>query len=104
MVVLAPHSPHPLEALACGTPVVATDVGGMCEIISNGEDGMIVPPENSDELAKAILKLIDDEGLRNKIAERGYQKVASSFSEQAMMKKYMNLLLSSEECHANLPS
>nr|WP_224746747.1 glycosyltransferase [Pelovirga terrestris] len=93
-----------LEAMACGKPVVATNVGGMSEIISNGEEGMIVPPENSDELAKAILKLVADEGLRTKIAVLGYQKVISSFSEQAMMEKYMNLLMPSGKCHANLPS
>lgn len=84
-----------LEAMACGKPVVATDVGGVSEIISNGEDGIIVPPENSNALADAILKLAADNELRDTIAAKGYQKVVSQFSEQAMMNKYLNLLLPS---------
>ncbi|MCJ8503132.1 glycosyltransferase [Desulfatitalea alkaliphila] len=88
-----------LEAMACGKPVIATDVGGVKEIISNCEDGIIVQSESSEALAGAILKLSDDKALRDSIAARGYEKVQSNFSEQAMMEKYMKLLIPSGEYH-----
>ncbi len=52
-----------LEALASGTPVITTEVGGIPEVIVNGKQGLFVPPQNPEAVADAILKLISDPSL-----------------------------------------
>lgn len=64
-----------VEAAACGVPVVAAEVGGFQEIIDNGRDGLLIPPADSDSLAEAILKLINDPLLAEKISLRAREKV-----------------------------
>ena len=61
--------PHTLlESLAVGTPVIATAVGGIPEIVRDGENGLLVPPRDVAALAAAIERLAGDEGLRRKLA------------------------------------
>lgn len=52
-----------LEALSAGRPVVATDVGGVSEIIKDGTEGIVVPAENPHELSRALRLFLDDAGL-----------------------------------------
>jgi glycosyltransferase involved in cell wall biosynthesis len=62
--------PHMVvEALAVGTPVLATDVGGVTEIVTDGENGLIVPPGKPDALAAAIARYFGDEQLRARLRE-----------------------------------
>jgi glycosyltransferase involved in cell wall biosynthesis len=56
-----------LEALASGTPIVASDVGGLPEVVRDGETGILVEDRNPDELARAILTLSQDHDLRNRL-------------------------------------
>ena len=90
-----------LEAMACGKPVVATDVGGVSEIISNREDGIIVQPEDHESLAAALLQLLEDERFRKGLGSKAFDKALSSFGEEVMMKKYMNLFTSTGGCRAS---
>ncbi|NLU57283.1 MAG: glycosyltransferase family 4 protein [Methanosarcina thermophila] len=60
-----------LEALACEVPVVATDVGGIPELMVDGETGYLVPPKSPDELSRKINKLLDDKNLREKMGKFG---------------------------------
>lgn len=60
-----------IEACAAGTPVVATDVGGVRATLAGGEAGLLVPPDDADALVAAIRRLSEDAGLRRAIAERG---------------------------------
>lgn len=64
-----------LEALACEVPVVATDVGGIPELMINGETGYLVPAKNSTELSKKVNKLLEDENLRKKMGKLGRMSI-----------------------------
>jgi glycosyltransferase involved in cell wall biosynthesis len=61
--------PHTVvEALAVGTPVIATAVGGVAEIVRDGENGLLVPPGDVAALAAAIDRLVHENGLRERLA------------------------------------
>jgi len=74
-----------LESMALGTPVIATAVGGVPEIIENGKNGMLVKYDDSDDLIKAILSLASDSSLRMKISESAINTVNNSFSFHSQM-------------------
>ena len=57
------------EAMACGTPVVATAVGGIPEQISDGSTGFLVPPSDAEAMCRAIECLLSDEDLRSRISQ-----------------------------------
>ncbi len=69
-----------LEAMASGKPVVASRVGGLPECVADGETGFLVPPANSDAIADAILRLAQDETLRQRFAAAARQRVTTEFS------------------------
>jgi glycosyltransferase involved in cell wall biosynthesis len=86
-VVVLPSLPHKesfgmvlIEAMACQTPVIGTDIGGIPEVIQNGIDGFIVPAENSDALAQAIAKIVSNRDLATRIGQAGEAKVREKFT------------------------
>jgi glycosyltransferase involved in cell wall biosynthesis len=61
--------PHTVvEALAVGTPVLATAVGGVAEVVRDGENGLLVPPNDAEALAGAIRRFLEEDGLRARLA------------------------------------
>jgi phosphatidylinositol alpha-mannosyltransferase len=73
-----------LEAMASGLPVVASAVGGITNLVKDGQTGLLVPPYNSDILAKAIIKLLGNPELIQKLSEEGKKQVQNySWSEIA---------------------
>jgi glycosyltransferase involved in cell wall biosynthesis len=65
-----------VEALAVGTPVIATSVGGVPEVVRDGENGLLVAPDDADALAAAIRRLFGEPGLRDRLAAAAAASVA----------------------------
>jgi len=76
-----------LEAMLCETPVVATHVGGVPEIVKNGENGILIPPNNAVKLAEAIQYLLENESVRAKFGRQGREWVVKHFSLEAVVEK-----------------
>jgi len=68
-----------LEAMAMQLPVVSTDHSGIPEVVSDGENGLLVPAGQADPLAQAMAKLLDDPALCHQMGERGRQVVREKF-------------------------
>jgi glycosyltransferase involved in cell wall biosynthesis len=64
-----------LEAMASGRPVVATTTGGIVDMITDGENGLLVPPGDADKLAEAMARLLDDADLRARFASNARERV-----------------------------
>ncbi|ACX51280.1 glycosyl transferase group 1 [Ammonifex degensii KC4] len=75
-----------LEALALGTPVVATRVGGVPEVVREGETGLLVPPADAQALARAIIWMLEHRDRAQEMAARGKEMVAREFSSTRMAK------------------
>ena len=78
-----------LEAMAAGTPVVASNIEGFAGVITHGVDGMLVRPKDSDSLADAIIELIDDPARRESISERGKER-AQHFSWDRVSRRVLS--------------
>ncbi len=76
------------EALYLGTPVVATRVGGIPEIVDDDVDGILVPPADIGALGSAIVGLLEDKGRREKLAGAGRTKVTERFRFESMVRSY----------------
>ena len=74
-----------LEAMACGQPCVATDVGGNPELIQDGRNGYLVPVGDCDEAARRILELLHDSTAAQRMGRAGREIVEARFSVQAMI-------------------
>ena len=75
-----------LEALACGVPVVASDVGGVREWLEDGKNGFLVPPKSGKSIAEAALKLIEDKEMNLKFGENGLQTIRNRFLPEHHLK------------------
>ncbi len=77
-----------LEAMARGLPVVATRVGGNPEVVIDGDTGFLVPPQNPESLAAAIVRVHQDPVLGRELGRRGRQRVEKEFSVNHMIRQY----------------
>ncbi|HRD48149.1 MAG TPA: TIGR03088 family PEP-CTERM/XrtA system glycosyltransferase [Candidatus Contendobacter sp.] len=77
-----------LEAMACGLPVVATDVGGNAELVAKGETGQLVPANDPAALAAAIRGYVDDPDRMRAHGAAGRRRVEARFSLEAMVAAY----------------
>ncbi|NQT20720.1 MAG: glycosyltransferase [Planctomycetes bacterium] len=81
-----------LEAAAAGLPVVASDVGGIGEFISDGATGLLVPPGDAGALAGAIERMINDDKLRRKLTDAAREKVGREFDPNANAATLINAM------------
>lgn len=84
-----------LEALACGLPVIGTNIGGIVDVINDGENGLLIPPENSDLLASNICQLLQDKEYRESFGVKARESALSLFSFDVVSKGYL-------ECYQQL--
>jgi len=75
-----------LEALACGKPIVTTDVGGNPYAVANGVNGFLIQPGNYNELSESLMILLKDKNLRNKMREENLKR-ANDFDWQIIAKQ-----------------
>ncbi|HCU96404.1 MAG TPA: glycogen synthase, partial [Actinobacteria bacterium] len=73
-----------LEAMACGTAVVASHVGGIPEVVSNGETGLLVPPDDPRALAGALNSLLGDPGRAAAMGRLGRERAIAQFGWPAI--------------------
>jgi len=64
-----------LEAMACGLPIVASDMGGIPDAVKSGENGLLAPPKDSEALAEAIIYLLENEDIRERMGRNGKERV-----------------------------
>jgi len=80
-----------LEAMAAGLPVVASRVGGLPELVVEGETGLLVAPGNPEELATALARLLDDPALRERLGSAGRARVQTHFALDAFLAAHLEL-------------
>ena len=87
-----------IEGMALGKPIVASNIGGIMDLVKNGENGILVPPRDFDALENAILQLIKNKNLAETLGENGKTKVYPEFDASVMVKEiddlYESLLIS----------
>ena len=79
-----------LEAMAAGLPIVATRMGGIPEMITDGQDGLLVPPKNPKAIAQAIKSLIKNPELAKQLGQNARQAV-QKFSILGMLNETVNV-------------
>jgi glycosyltransferase involved in cell wall biosynthesis len=106
LVVLPSHGeglPRVLvEAAACGLPLITTDVPGCRDLVSDGVDGLLIPLNDSDALARAIKRLMDDPDLARKLGNAARIKARAQFDERIVIQRTMDVY--AELCSPAQPS
>ena len=76
-----------LEAMARRVPVVASAVGGIPEVVTDGVSGLLVPPSDPPALARALVRLARSATLRRRLGDAGYEVVRDRFSIEAQVRR-----------------
>jgi glycosyltransferase involved in cell wall biosynthesis len=83
-----------IEAMACGTPAIGTNVGGIPDVIKDGYNGFLVPPKSSDALATKIIEILSNQELQEFFTKNGIRTVKEKFSWVTVSDKFVNLFKS----------
>jgi len=79
------------EAFYLKVPVIATNVGGIPELVVHQETGILVPPEDPEKLMIAINNLLDNEEARKNFVNNAFEFINKNFSWDVLLEKYTNL-------------
>lgn len=82
------------EAMACKKPVVASNTGGIPDIVLNNKTGLLVTPGKSDEIQDAILRILKSKTLGRRLAKAGYEHVKKNYEEGYVVRKFVNAIKS----------
>jgi len=74
-----------LDAMACARPIVATQAGGIPEIVTDGVNGLLAPPRDAPALAQAIVRALKDPDLRHRMGKAGFDRVRARFTVERMV-------------------
>lgn len=77
-----------LEAMACGVPVVSTDIGGLPELIVDGESGFLCPLGDIDALTEATRKILGNDDLHAKMSEAALRRAVDNFDQEIIVPRY----------------
>jgi L-malate glycosyltransferase len=80
-----------LEAMACEVPVVATDIGGIPEVVEDGETGYLLPLGDVPGMAAAALRLLGDEDLRRRFGAAARRRAVERFGQAAVVARYRSI-------------
>ncbi len=80
-----------LEAMSSGLPVVASDISGNQELVREGETGFLVPSESPQELRRALARLMDDEGLCQRMGDAGRKLAETDYSWENTAARYLEI-------------
>ena len=83
-----------LEAMACGRCVVASDVGGVSELVKDGVNGLTFPAKDLDALTERLQRVVDDSALRGKLAAEAVRTAREEFNIELAVKRLQDLYLS----------
>jgi mannosylfructose-phosphate synthase len=89
--VFEPFGMTVLEAMACGTPVVASRLGGIRTVIRSGQNGLLVDPTDRNEFAAAMVRLLNDPQLADNLGEAGRSTVIEEYSWEAIARRHLAL-------------
>ncbi|MBI4180663.1 MAG: glycosyltransferase family 4 protein [Chloroflexi bacterium] len=87
-----------LEAMALGKPIVATNIAGYASVVTSGEEGLLVPPKDSKELARALILVMSDEKLRQQLGTKGMIKAEEYSWEHIAQRVFASYLRVLNEC------
>ncbi|PKK84029.1 MAG: hypothetical protein CVT49_05225 [candidate division Zixibacteria bacterium HGW-Zixibacteria-1] len=79
------------EAMLCETAVIGARSGGIVDIIDDEKTGLLVVPDDVEDLSRAILRILEDATLRQRLGEAGYEKAKASFSSEASAARFAEL-------------
>jgi glycosyltransferase involved in cell wall biosynthesis len=80
-----------LDAMACGKPIVATSAGGIPEVVEDGVTGLLVPPRDHHALAQAIVRLLKDAGMRERLGAAGRARACEHYSAERMVQETLRV-------------
>ncbi len=80
------------EAMLCGTAVIGTDSGGIKDIIESEKRGLLVKPDDAGQLAGAILRLLEDSTLRDRLASEGHRYAGQTYASGALAGRYAAMI------------
>ena len=92
-----------IEGMALGKPIVASKVGGIINLVKNGENGILVPPKDFNALGNAISQLIKNKALAEKMGKKGKSMVLPEFSSSAMANRMDDLYQSLLSNNSSIP-
>ena len=83
-----------MEAMASGLPVISSQLSGIPELVDHESSGILIEPEDSEGLARSLMRMMQDSEHRNRLGQEGRKKVMNEFDQQKNILKLVSLFAS----------